>query len=103
MVSCGIHRSEGSKIAGLSIDVDTWKPKAHVNDRKSVVYSATTESLFAESMIWGVTGIDHLVYEDVQVKPGKHPTLASLRLYTSGATNGLTISNSSDECGSLAF
>ena len=91
---CGISRSEGSMVAGLSINVDQWWPDTVPGLRRSVVYANTAQSLFAESVLWGATGFDDLVYENVQVEAGKHPTLTSLRLYLDGADNGLTVDSS---------
>lgn len=95
---CGISRSEGSMVAGFAINNSGhWNPKASSGDRKSIVYAATTESLFAESVLWGATGFDDLIYEKVIVETDRHPTLASLRLFLNGANNGLTVVNRSDQ------
>ena len=94
---CGISLSEGSMVAGLSIDAVQWNPKTIPGKRISVVYSATTESLFAESVLWGATGFDDLVYQNVLVAEGEHPTLDTLRLYPDGASNALTVESSSED------
>lgn len=94
---CAIKLGEGSRLAGLSVNmkVSHWKPTTQHGKEHAIFYGATSESEISESKIWGRSDFVDLIHQKQTVSEDKMLSYHRLAMYAEGSQNLIRVENTS--------